>query len=139
MNNKMQQYQTVGVQTSITDADPHRLIQLLFNGALDNLAKAKGCIERNDIEARNKSINKSIEIVGGLRSFLDIEKGGELAKNLEALYSYIERRLFYANLHNSAEAVDECVSLIREIKEGWDAIRDTAVETFESQQQAVTE
>ena len=121
------QYQQVNTQTSVIDADPHRLIQLLLDGALERLAMAKNRIQANDFEGKNKYLNKSIEIVGGLRGFLDFDKGGELAARLEALYDYIERRLFEANVRNSAEMIDECSGLLREIKQGWDGIREEAV------------
>jgi len=121
--NKMQQYQSVGIETSIMDADPHRLIQLLFQGALDSLAAAKGSIEREDIAQRNAHLNKAIQIVGGLKDFLDQEKGGELARNLERLYGYVEVRLFEANVNNSIEMVNECIELIREVSGAWTEIR----------------
>lgn len=123
---KMQQYQSVGVETSIMDADPHRLIQLLFQGALDSLSMAKGAIERGEIEARNNSLNKVIQIVGGLRDFLDQEKGGEIAVNLEQLYEYIELRLFEANVKNDVQLVDECSGLLKQISSAWTEIRPQA-------------
>jgi flagellar protein FliS len=109
------------------DADSHRLIQLLYQGALDSMAQAKGAIERSDIQGRNNSLNKAVQIVGGLRSFLDKDKGGELAQNLEQLYEYVELKLFEANVKNDAARIEECVGLIREVKTGWDEIRDEAV------------
>jgi flagellar secretion chaperone FliS len=123
MQQKTRQYQSIGVQTSIMDADPHRLIQLLFDGAMQNMSAARGFIERSDIENKNARLNKAIEIVGGLRNFLDKEKGGEVAANLEKLYEYIEVRLFQANARNSAEYVDECVALLKQVKSAWDEIR----------------
>jgi flagellar protein FliS len=123
MQQKTRQYQSIGMQTSIMDADPHRLIQLLFDGAMQNMAAARGFIERADIENKNARLNKAIEIVGGLRSFLDKEKGGEIAANLEKLYEYIEYRLFQANIKNSVEYVDECVGLLKQVKSAWDEIR----------------
>ena len=123
MKNKMRQYQSVGVQTSIMDADPHRLIQLLFQGAATNMSAAKGFVERGDIEQRNRSLNKAIQIVGGLRSFLDHEKGGELTARLEPLYEYLENRLFQANIKNDAAIVDECMALLRQVSSAWDEIR----------------
>lgn len=135
--NKMQQYASVGVQTSIMDADPHRLIQLLYQGTLDAMAKAKGSIEREDIAGRNEHINKAIQIIGGLKSFLDKDKGGELVENLELLYDYIELRLFEANLHNDATTINECTGLIREVKSGWDEIRGEAVEFMNTRQAQV--
>ena len=126
--NAVNQYQQVNTQTSVVDADPHRLIQLLLDGALDRLSMAKNRIQAKDFEGKNRFINKAIEIVGGLRSFLDTDKGGALAGNLEALYDYIERRLFEANVRNSIEIVDECVSLLKEVKGGWDGIRQEVLE-----------
>ena len=124
----LNQYQAVNTQTSVVDADPHRLIQLLLDGALERMSMAKNRIQAKDFENKNRFINKAIEIVSGLRSFLDVEKGGELAANLESLYDYIERRLFEANVHNSLEIVDECANLLRNVKEGWDGIRQEVVE-----------
>ncbi len=126
--NAVHQYQKVNTQTSVVDADPHRLIQLLLDGALERMAMAKSRITAKDYEGKNNLLNKSIEIVGGLRGFLNHDKGGELSKNLEALYDYIERRLFEANVRNDVTMIDECGKLLREVKLGWDGIRAEAIE-----------
>ena len=125
--NGLQAYQRVNAQTSITDADPHRLIQLLYNGAIDRINMAKAKLQAKDYYGKSKLINKAIEIVGGLRSFLDFEKGGELASQLEALYDYMERTLLEASAKNDMAKLDEVISLLRSIKEGWDGIREEAV------------
>jgi len=126
--NAVHQYQQVNTQTSVIDADPHRLIQLLLEGALERMSVAKNRIHAKDYEGKNRYLNKSIEIVGGLRSFLNFEKGGELAASLEALYDYIERRLHEANILNNAEMIDECSDLLRQVKQGWDGIRSEVAE-----------
>ncbi|MBJ6137377.1 flagellar export chaperone FliS [Marinobacter litoralis] len=125
--NGLQAYQRVNAQTSITDADPHRLIQLLYNGAIDRINMAKAKLQAKDYYGKSQLINKAIEIVGGLRSFLDFEKGGELASQLEALYDYMERTLLEASAKNDMAKLDEVISLLRSIKEGWDGIREEAV------------
>ena len=130
--NGLQAYQRVNTQTSITDADPHKLIQLLYDGALERINMAKARMQAKDYAGKGKLITKAIEIIGGLRSFLDFEKGGELAARLEALYDYMERSLFEANAKNDVAKLDEVAELLRSIKEGWDGIRDEVV----SQQQA---
>lgn len=132
--NGLQAYQRVNTQTSIVDADPHKLIQLLYDGALERINMAKARMQAKDFEGKGKLISKSIEIVGGLRSFLDFEKGGELAERLETLYDYMERTLFEANRHNDAAKLDEVARLLRQIKEGWDGIR---TEVVSGQQAAV--
>ncbi|MGB1951856.1 MAG: flagellar export chaperone FliS [Marinobacter sp.] len=131
--NGLQQYQRINTQTSITDADPHRLIQLLYNGALERLNMAKARMQMKDYEGKGRLISKTIEIIGGLREFLDLEKGGELAQRLAALYEYMERTLVEASMKNDVNKVDEVSNLLRSIKEGWDGIREEVV----NQQRAV--
>lgn len=126
--NGLQAYQRVSTQTSITDADPHKLIQLLYNGALERINMAKARMQAGDMEGKGKLIGKAIEIIGGLKSFLDFEKGGELAERLEALYDYMERTLFEASAQNDIAKLDEVAGLLRQIKEGWDGIRDEATQ-----------
>ncbi|GGY70832.1 flagellar export chaperone FliS [Marinobacter zhanjiangensis] len=121
--NGLQAYQRVNTQTSITDADPHKLIQLLYNGALERINMAKAKIQQKDYGAKAQLINKAIEIVGGLRSFLDFEKGGDLALQLEALYDYMERTMLEASAKNDIAKLDEVANLLRSVKEGWDGIR----------------
>lgn len=124
------QYQAMDVETGIMDADPHRLIQLLFEGALARLAKAKGHIERGEIEQRNNTINSVITIIGGLKDSLNLD-AGELALTLERLYDYMENRLFEANIRNDGAGIDEVARLLGEIKTGWDGIRDQALNQTE--------
>ncbi|MBK8973230.1 MAG: flagellar export chaperone FliS [Hahellaceae bacterium] len=124
----LNQYQSVNRQTSIVDADRHKLIQLLFDGALERIMMAKAQIQAKNIEGKNKLLGKAIEIIGGLRGFLDREKGGELARRLDALYEYMELRLFQANIKNDVAAIDEVVGLLKEIKSGWDGIRPKVLE-----------
>lgn len=126
--NALHQYQAVNAQTSVIDVDRHRLIQLLFEGALERINMAKARIQAKDYEGKNRLINKSIEIVSGLRSFLNLEEGQDLASNLFDLYAYIERRLFEANVKNDTDILEEVASHLRKIKEGWDGIRNEALE-----------
>ncbi len=125
--NGLQAYQRVNTQTSITDADPHKLVQLLYNGALERINMAKARMQVKDYEGKGKLISKAIEIIGGLRGFLDFEKGGDLAVRLGALYEYMERTLFEANTQNNVSKLDEVASLLRSVKEGWDGIREEVV------------
>ncbi len=116
------QYNQVNNYSGITDADPHRLVQMLLEGVLGKVAVVKGLMKRGEISKKGEVIGNAISIVSGLRASLDIEAGGELAENLDNLYEYIERRLLQANLKNDTDILDEVTSLLREIKTGWDAI-----------------
>ena len=130
--NGLRAYQRVNTQTSITDADPHKLIQLLYNGALERINMAKARMQAKDYAGKAQLINKAIEIIGGLRSFLDFDKGGELALQLEALYDYMERSLLEASAKNDMAKLDEVANLLRSVKEGWDGIR-SEVESQQAQ------
>jgi flagellar protein FliS len=131
--NGLQAYQRVNTQTSITDADPHKLIQLLYNGALERINMAKARVQAKDYAGKGQLIGKAIEIIGGLKSFLDFEKGGDLAARLEGLYDYMERTLLEASAQNDVAKFDEVANLLRSVKDGWDGIREEVV----SQQKAV--
>ena len=115
-------YKNVDSYTGVVDADPHQLIQMLLDGALEKLSIVKGLINRNDMTKKGEIIGQAIAIVSGLRVSLDMEAGGEIATNLDNLYDYIERRLLEANLNNDISIIDESASLLREIKAAWEAI-----------------
>jgi len=117
-----QNYSSVKTQTNIVDASPHRLIQMLFEGALERIAQAKGAMLQNQIARKGELIGKAINIVGGLQGSLNDKEGGQLAANLDGLYDYIIRRLSKANYDNNPEILDECGRLLGELKGGWDAI-----------------
>jgi flagellar protein FliS len=123
----MQSYQHVGAEASVTDADPHHLVQLLLQGALDRIAAAKGHLQRGEVAPKGEAIGKAMNIVAGLRGSLNLEAGGEIARNLEALYDYVDLRLLEANLKNDAARLDEVARLLGEIKGAWDAIAPRAV------------
>ena len=120
----LKQYQTVNTQVQVLDASPHRLIQMLMEGGLTRLAQAKGAIERGQLTLKGDVLGKAIAIIGGLRSSLDLQNGGELAHNLDSLYDYMIGRLSRANSSNDPALVEEVSSLLREIKSGWDGIAD---------------
>ena len=126
VRNGSDQYNRNAVRTGVDSASPHRLIQMLLEGALDKIAVAKGYMERGDIQPKGAQIGAAISILEGLKASLDKEKGGEIAQNLEDLYIYMERRLFEAHVGNDPGLLDEVSDLLKQIKEAWDAIADQA-------------
>jgi flagellar protein FliS len=121
----MKQYQQVSVHSGIMDASPHRLVQMLMEGALEKIALAKGNMANREIANKGENISKAIAIIGGLQSSLNKEAGGEIAENLGNLYDYMSHRLVIANLRNDESILDEIAGLMVEIKMGWDGIPDT--------------
>ena len=118
----MKQYQQVSVHSGIMDASPHRLVQMLMEGALEKIALAKGSMANKEIASKGENISKGIAIIGGLKSSLNIEVGGALAENLSNLYDYMANRLVVANLRNDDSILDEVAGLMVDIKMGWDGI-----------------
>ncbi len=118
------QYQKMNVQTSLSDASPHQLITMLFDGLISRLAMAKGFIDRQDYEGKSRCLGSAITIIGALQNSLDKEQGGEIAENLDRLYLYMTRRVFAAGVANDVLIIDEVVSLVKTVKEGWDGIKE---------------
>lgn len=121
----MKQYQTVNVNAQISEADPHRLIQMLMEGGIQRIAQAKGAMQFGNVGLKGEQIGKAVAIIGGLREALDHKQGGEVAGNLDSLYAFMQQRLSQANLRNDASLLDEVTDLLREVKAGWDGIRQS--------------
>jgi len=118
----VQAYGATAVHTGIEAATPHRLVQMLMEGALEKMSMAHGFMQRGNIAAKGEHISWAISIIEGMRAGLDLEAGGDIAANLNDLYEYMGRRLLEANLRNDLKALDETIGLLREVKSGWDAI-----------------
>ena len=123
-----EQYRKVGATSSILEASPHKLVQLLLEGASTRVRMAMACLERGDQAGKGKAIGRTSDIIGHLAGTLDMEKGGELAQNLAALYDYIQMRLTHGHLHNDRAAFEEVLSLIGEIESAWSSIAHTTAE-----------
>jgi flagellar protein FliS len=115
----LKSYENVALRSAVLEASPHQLVQMLMDGALDRIARAKGCMSRGDVAQKGAHIARAVAILNGLRRDLDMERGGEISANLDALYEYMSRRLLEANARNDTEIVDEVAGLLREIRDAW--------------------
>ena len=115
-------YGEVNVVSGVNSADNVQLIQMLFDGLVESLKAAEGQIKRNEINAKAKSLARASKIVLGLQNALDFEEGGEIATNLNELYSYVVRRLFHVNAHNDIDALIEIHGLMEEIRQAWKSV-----------------
>jgi flagellar protein FliS len=115
----MESYGAGNTATQAVVANKVELIQMLFDGLIESLMSAKGHIEHNAIVEKGKSLARANRILFGLQGALDFEKGGDLANNLNELYSYITRRLLHINLHNDLQALAEVHGLMNEIRQAW--------------------
>ncbi|WDZ98046.1 flagellar export chaperone FliS [Herbaspirillum sp. WKF16] len=120
-------YANIGVETGVLAASPHKLITMLFDGALVAIALAKKYMAEGDIKHKGESITKAILIIdNGLRASLNKNVGGELALNLDSLYEYMSRRLFEANATNNPAILTEIHGLLDDIRSAWEQIGPNA-------------
>ncbi len=119
------EYSQVGVSSGVEQANAHRLIQMLMDGAIEKVAMAKGFMDRKEVALKGSHISWAISIIEGLRASLDKNAGGEIADNLDDLYDYMIRRLARSNAENNTDLLDEVLSLLRSVKDAWDKIPST--------------
>lgn len=122
VNSALSHYKSVSVSSGIEGATPHRLVQMLMEGALEKIAAAKGFMLHGQLNEKGRYISWAISIISGLQSSLDLEGGGEISRSLDDLYDYMVRRLGEAGAKNDPEILAEVSSLLVEIKSAWDVI-----------------
>ena len=125
--NALNTYKNVGLESGVAAADPHKLILMLYQGALLSIANAKKQMSDKQIAAKGVSISKAIKIIDeGLKACLDVEAGGEIGRNLYELYDYMNQRLLISNLKNDPAILDEVSGLLSELNSAWANISPTA-------------
>ena len=117
--NAISRYRQVRTEGAVEDANPHRLIAMLFEGALSRITLAAAHMRRNEFEAKGAQITSALEIVGALRASLDMNVPGGLPQRLDALYDYVSRRMLHANIENDPKVLDEVGGLLRVIADAW--------------------
>ena len=118
-------YQQVGMSDTAY-SDPHRLISMLMEGALDRIARARGALLAEETANKGELISNAITIITGLKSCLNMDADETLSNNLADLYDYMCRRLLLANAQDDVEMLDEVSSLLSEIRFAWEAIPESA-------------
>jgi flagellar protein FliS len=123
-SNPIAAYKTVDRESEIRGSDPHRLIMLLFDGAIAALVDAEQNMGQKKIAEKSGAIAKAVAIISdGLAASLNLQAGGELAQNLFALYDYMVRRLVSANVQNDVGALREVRALLEELGGAWGEMR----------------
>jgi len=116
-------YAKVGLETSVISASPHKLIVMLYDGALAAIKSAASHMAAGNIAEKGAAISKALDIINnGLRASLDKKAGGEIASNLDSLYVYMTERLLTANLQNKLPLLDEVQSLLADLRDAWTQI-----------------
>lgn len=120
-------YRHIGVDTAVAAADPHRLVLMLFDGALEAIRLAQQHVAAGRIAEKGQAIGKAVRIVEeGLKASLDKDAGAALARQLAALYDYASLRLLQAHCRNDDKALDEVARLLADLREAWGRIGERA-------------
>ncbi|WP_232504056.1 flagellar export chaperone FliS [Thiomicrospira microaerophila] len=120
MKNKFAQaYANNYVETAVSEATPYKLVKLLYEAGLKNVAVIKVFIQRKDMEKKSEFVSKLIGVLYGLRGGLDLQAGGEVAANLYALYDYMIRLSFQASAKNDIAKFEEVEGLLKDLNEAW--------------------
>ena len=109
-------------ENTVTTQSRGRLIVMLYDGAIKFLRKALEAIEQGDDGEKGRMVVKAMAIVDELDSSLNMEAGGEVAANLRALYDFMRRHLFEANVQRDPRKIEQVIALLDELNEGWRAI-----------------
>lgn len=116
-------YKRVGVETSISTADPHKLVTLLFDALLQALGAARLATQNGDMPVKGRQIGIAIRILEeGLIAPLNLQDGGELAANLQNLYHYCVTQVTFGNVRNDVACFEEVSRLIELVASGWKQI-----------------
>ena len=109
-------------RSEILTADPMKLVVLCYNAAISNLKIAKERIYEKQFEAKEVAVNKALDIISELMSSLDFNRGGEVAKNLNALYAYMLQRIPYGDASQDISVFDEIISILEQLRDAWKTI-----------------
>ncbi|MEK6576147.1 MAG: flagellar export chaperone FliS, partial [Nitrospirota bacterium] len=106
-------------KVSISTASNEMLLLMLYDGAIRFIQQARAGIREGDMAGKRVSVSSAIAVITELLDSLNTEIGGETAENLQKLYLYMNEQLIKANLKNDASLLDEVLSLLVTLREGW--------------------
>ncbi|HUN26916.1 MAG TPA: flagellar export chaperone FliS [Steroidobacteraceae bacterium] len=121
-NTRLAAYQSASAHGGVANADPHGLVLMLMDAAVQRMTAARGCLERGETVQKTKLLHSCVTMIAELRGSLNLEKGGPLAQNLSDLYGYMIRRLMLANAKSDVGCLKEVQGLLGEIRGAWAAI-----------------
>ena len=118
-NNFAKAYSNMAVESSVSEATPHKLVELLYDNLIKNLKLGKIFLEQKNYEKKAEHLNKSLSMIAALQAGLDYEKGKDIAENLGALYEYCYKNVFKASSSGDLSLIDEVIELIEPIADAW--------------------
>ena len=115
-------YQNAYKKASVNTLDQTKLIIMLYDGAIKNASFAVEHMKSGQIEKVHDCLIKTKNIVTELMATLNMDRGGDIAKNLQSLYSYMFSQLIEANMNKKTEPVVIVIDLLKELRAAWTQI-----------------
>lgn len=112
-------------RSSVMGASPVGLVVMLYDGALRYIDGARVALEQRNHFEKNAQIQKAQQVVSELMCCLDMERGGEIARSLLALYAYIYNQLIQANVSDDVAALDSSRHVLEQLRSAWSQIETT--------------
>lgn len=106
-------------KTSVNTASKEQILLMLYQAAIKNCKKAMEAIDDNNVAKKGEAIGKMQDIVIELNNSLDMEVGGEVAKELSSLYDYIMYSSTQANINFDKEQLAGCLKVLNTLYDGW--------------------
>ena len=122
MSNYGGNYQNAYKKASVNTLDQTKLIIMLYDGAIKNASFAVEHMKSGQIEKVHECLIKTKNIVTELMATLNMDRGGDIAKNLQSLYSYMFSQLIEANMNKKTEPVVVVIDLLKELRAAWTQI-----------------
>ena len=122
MRGSLQAYKKVSVDSQLSAASPHKIVQMLMAGAIERLIQGKAAMEQGNIPIKGEKLGKALDIIISLRSCLSMDDGGDIAQNLDQLYEFMITQITEANHKNDPQPIDDVIDIVREIKSAWEQI-----------------
>ncbi len=126
MNRPMARGAAAYYETHVQSRSPLELVVMLYDGALQSLAQAADAMERQDMARKGDALSRALAIVAELQSTLNLQEGGEVAAELDRLYSHVTERLIEANVQRQATPIREVVRLLTPLRDAWAQIATAA-------------
>ncbi len=109
-------------QTEVQSRSPLELVVMLYDGALRFMREAKAGFEQRDIRKRAEAVSRTMAIIDQLQNTLDMKAGGDIAKSLDQLYTFVRDRMLQASMHQDSKPVDDAIAVMSNLRDAWGEI-----------------
>jgi len=124
-------------KTSIATSNRLELVIMCYDKAIESFTRAGEHFREKEYEKKAMLMQKGLDIVKELQCSLDMEKGGEIAVNLDRLYSYITHQVIQGDIRSDVSVFEEAVSLLNDLREAWEGIAGKTEHAMPSEQTSI--